>query len=172
MINKRGASEVVSIVLIIALVMVMTGIIWAVVSNLVDDNLEKTGTCFETFGKVNINNRYTCYNSSSKELQISLSLEDISLDGVLVGISASGSSVSFKLNNTGGPIPNLYNYPSRTTNITLPGKNAGKTYYFNMSAAGFGSTPTKSIMIAPIIGKDQCDVSDSNEQVDNCLSLT
>ena len=168
--RKKGLSEVVSAVLILALVVVMVGIVWAVVNNLVNDRLSESSSCFDTFGKVTINNRYTCYNSTSNEFQFSINVGDISLSEVLVGISASGTSVSFKLDNKGAVIPNLVTYPGRSTNITLPKKNAGLTYILNMGGAGFSGAPD-SIRIAPIIGNDQCEVSDALEQIDNCLAL-
>src|SRR3989344_7007422 len=98
--GKKGLSEIVSVVLILALTVTLVGIVWAVVNNLVEDNLSKS-SCFETFGKISINNDFTCYNSSSNELQFSISIEDISLDAVLVAISAEGFSESFKITKEG-----------------------------------------------------------------------
>ena len=167
--DKKGVSEVISVILIVALVMIMIGVVWVVVKNLVSDKLSETGSCFENFGKVTLNNRYTCYNSTSKELQFSINIGDANISEALLGVSSAGTSVSFKLNNTGSQIPNLVNYPNRTTNITLPKKNAGLTYLLNMSAAGL-SVPD-SISIAPKTGKDQCGISDSLEEIDDCLSL-
>ena len=168
--NKKGLSEVVSAVLILALVVVLVGIVWAVINNLVKDKLSETGSCFDTFGKVTINSRYTCYNSTSNEFQFSINVGDISLNEVLIGISASGTSTSLRLDNKGAVIPNLVNYPSRSTNITLPKKNAGLTYLFNMGGGGLSGAPD-SIRIAPVIGNDQCEVSDALEKIDNCLAL-
>ena len=167
--GKKGLSEVVSVVLILALVVALVGIVWSVVNGLVEDNLSKSG-CFETFGKVTINNDYTCYNSTSNELQFSISVGDINLDELLIGVSAAGTSASFKLNSGITQVANLVTYPDRSTNVKLPGKNSGLTYIFNMGAAGL-SGPAESIRIAPVIGNDQCEVSDAIEEIDNCLSL-
>lgn len=167
--SDKGLSEIVSIVLILALVIVMVGIVWGVVNNLVKDKLSQTGSCFEVFGKVTLNSRYTCYNSTTNELQFSISIGDANVDEALVGISSAGTSTSFKITKKGSQIANLVTYPSRNTNVSLPTKNAGLTYLFNMSAAGLG--PAESIRIAPAVGKDQCEVSDTIEEIDNCLAL-
>jgi len=168
--NNKGLSEIVSVVLILVLVMVMVGIVWGVVNSLVEDELSQTGSCFEIFGKVTLNDGYTCYNSSSKELMFSISVGDLSPDEVLVGVTSAGTSSTFKLNKMGTPVANVVTYPSRSINVSLPGKNAGLTYLFNMSKAGM-SVPAESIRIAPIVGENQCEVSDAIEEVDNCLSL-
>ncbi|MBS3086896.1 hypothetical protein J4422_04305 [Candidatus Pacearchaeota archaeon] len=167
--GKKGLSEIVSVVLILALTVTLVGIVWAVVNNLVEDNLSKS-SCFETFGKISINNDYTCYNSSSNELQFSISVGDVNLDELLIGVSAAGTSASFRLTSGVTQVANLVAYPDRSTNVKLPGKNSGLTYLFNMGAAGL-SGPAESIRIAPVIGNDQCEVSDAIEEIDNCLSL-
>ena len=167
--NKKGLSEIVSIVLILALVIVMVGIVWGVVNNLVKDKLSQTGSCFEVFGKVTLNSRYTCYNSSSNELQFSINVGDVNIDEVIVGISSRGTSSSFRLDSKGTPVANVVAYPSRSTNVSLPAKNSGLTYLFNMNTAGLGAP--ESIRIAPAVGKDQCEVSDTIEEIDNCLAL-
>ncbi len=168
--NKKGLSDVVSIVLFLALVVVMVGLVWTVVNGLVKNKLSQTGSCFDTSGKVEINGRYTCYNSSSKELQFSIIVGDINIDDLLVGISASGTSASLKISSASTQVDNLVSYPNRNANVSLPKKNAGLTYLFNMSAAGFSGAPD-SMRIAPVIGTDQCETSDSLEQIDNCQSL-
>lgn len=170
MIKKRGMSEVVSTVLIIALVIAAVGIVWAVVANFIDDSISETGTCFEASTEVAINNRYTCFNSSTQELRFSIDIGNVDIKEVLVSVSSFGSSTSFKINVTGSQIPYVVMYPSRSTNVTLPKKNAGFTYLFNMSAAGYPQLPD-SIQIAPLSGKEQCEVSDSLERIDNCLSV-
>ena len=168
--NKHGLSEVVSIVLFLALVVVMVGLVWMVVNNLVKDKLSSTGSCFDTAGKVSINSRYTCYNSSSNEFQFSISLGDLDVEEVLIGFSSVGTSESFTITNVNSTIENVVSYPSRNVNVTLPKKNGGLTYLFDMDAAGFSGTPD-SIRIAPVIDGNQCETSDTLNQIDDCQSL-
>ena len=166
---KKGLSGVVTSVILIALVMVATAIVWVFVRNLVEEKLEDSGNCMDIFGKVSLNNRYTCYNSSSSDTQFSISIGDINVDEVLISISEDGTTKSFKISNEEKEIVNLANYKSTgfgTDQIKLPGKNAGLTYVTN----AFLNQPDL-IEIAPIINGKQCGVSDSLSEIDNCLSL-
>jgi len=165
--NKKGVAPIVATVLLIALVMVIVVAVWAVVNNLVKGKLEESGACFGIFEKVSLNPTYTCYNSGLDEFQFSISIGDIDVDEVLVGISAEGSSISFRISKTSSEIDNLVMYPARTSDIILPSKNAGLTYILNMTGAGFSEAPD-SISIAPIISGTQCSISDSMHQIDRC----
>ena len=168
--NRKGLSDVVTTVLMIALGVAMIAIVWVIVNGLVKSSLSSAGSCVDTFDKVKINSRYTCYNSSSKEFQFSIDIRDISVDEVVVGISAGGSSVSFRLNNGNSQINNLSTYPNHGINVSLPGKNAGLTYLFNMSGAGFSGKPD-SIRLAPVMGTNQCEATSSLEEIDDCNLL-
>lgn len=168
--NKRGISGVIVAVIMIALVMVTTLIVWAVVTNIIKSKLDYVGSCLGMFEKVTINSRYTCYNSSSNEFQFSINIGDVDIDEVLVSISGDGASKSLKISNEGQPIGNLVNYPDRSTSIILPGKNAGLTYIFNMDGGGFSGAPD-SIKIAPKIEEEQCEMTDSLSEIDDCQWL-
>ena len=167
--NKKGVAPIVATVLLIALVMVIVVAVWAVVNNLVKGKLEESGACFGIFEKVSLNSRYTCYNSNLNEFWFSISIDDLDVDEVLVGISAEGSSVSFKISKTSSEIDNLVMYPTRSPDIILPSKNAGLTYILNITGAGFSEAPD-SISIAPIISGTQCSISDSMHQIDRCAT--
>ena len=169
--GKKGISGVITAVLMVALVMAATVIVWVVVKNLVSEKIEGTESCFMTFGQVKINNRYTCYDSSSKEFHFSISVGDIDIDELLIGISGEGTTKSFTITNEEQTITGLTNYPDGSPEIKLPAKNAGLTYIYNMTEGGFSTGPD-SIEIAPIISGKQCDVSDSLSDIDNCLLLT
>ena len=165
--NKKGLSAIVATLILVALVMVIVAIVWSVVNNIVKGGVEESEACFGVFEKVSLNPRYTCYNSSSGEFRFSISIGDINVDEVLVGISAEGSSVTFKISKTASEINNLVMYPSESSNITLPSKNAGLTYVLNMSGAGFSEAPD-SISIAPVIKNIQCSESDSINEIESC----
>ena len=168
--NKKAISGIVTAVIMIALVMAAAIIVWVVVNNLVSTQLTEAESCFMIFGKVSINNRYTCYNSTTTELQFSINIGDIKVDEVLVSISGEGTTQSFKISNTDQLIPNLRNYLSAVPETKLPGKNGGSTYIYELTGAGFFMKPD-SIKIAPIINTKQCASSDSLSDIDNCLSL-
>jgi len=171
--NKKGLSAVVTTVILIALVLSAVAIVWGVVTNLVEEELEGADSCINIFDKVGINGRYTCYDSTEPgnlKFQFSLSLGDIDVDEILFAISDQGSTKSFKISNNAKAIVGLTNYPSGSSLIVLPKKNAGLTYVYDLSSAGFSSRPD-SFEIAPIINGKQCGSSDSLTDIPNCASL-
>jgi len=168
--NKKSVSGVITVVLMVGLVMAAAVIVWAIVTNLVSKQLGEAESCFMVFGEVTINNRYTCYNSSSNEFQFSINMGDIDIDEVLVSIAAEGTTKSLKITNINTTIENLVNYPSGSAGIKLPEKNAGKTYTYDMAGGGFSLKPD-SLKVAPLVSGKQCDVSDTLLDIDNCLAL-
>ncbi len=170
MLKKRGISNVITVVILIALVLTIVGIVWAVINNLVKGELGSAESCFGIFEEVNLNSRYTCYNSSQQELLFSICIGDVVVDEALIGVSGQGTGVSFKLSSQAGPINNVVTYPNRSASVRLPSKNSGFTYIFNMAGAGFSGTPD-SISIAPIIKGNQCGVSDTLGEIASCASL-
>lgn len=167
--KNKGLSTVIATVLIILLVTISIGIVWKFISNIVNpDELEKAHSCFdvESSNTVTINGYYTCYNKTSNNVQFSINIEDVDIDGLVVTILTSGNSKSFTLTNENTTSANLKPYGGQySTNVTLPGKNEGKTYV----AQGFGEiSKVDSIKIAPIVDGKQCGQSDATYQIDEC----
>ncbi|MEK6926538.1 MAG: archaellin/type IV pilin N-terminal domain-containing protein [Nanoarchaeota archaeon] len=168
MTRNKGLSTVVASLLLVLLTIVLVGIVWTVVTNLTEESLDRTSSCLNTFEKVTLGNEYSCYNLTTKEFQFSVNIEDIDVEKVLVGISAEGTtkSVEIKAENATSNILRSYkgNYGG---NFALPEKNAGLTYVYNMTRAGFSGAP-KSIRIVPVINGNQCDESDNLLEIFNC----
>lgn len=164
--NKRGISGIVSAVIMIGIVMAAGALIWGVVNSIVSEGLGEAEACFNIYGKVTLNNRYTCYNKTSKEVFFSVNIEDIDLDGIIVRISSAGESKSYTIKKDTTAVAGLSNY-SRGSTITLPGANSGVTYI----ATGIANNPD-SIDIVPIVKGKQCDISDSINQIDSCRALS
>ena len=163
--NKKGISTVIATVLMIAIVIVIVGIVWISISGLIGQQIESSESCFGNFGKVTLDKRYTCYNPSSNELQFSINVGDIVLDSVLVSVSSQSGAKSFEIENT--TISDVKRYGGVYGEIIeIPEKNAGVTYVVNVS--GLGITNPDSISIAPIINKNQCEVSDSLSNIGVC----
>jgi len=100
--NKKGISGVVATVILIALVLAVVAIVWGVVTNLVSEQLEEAGSCFEVFDKVSLNNQYTCYNATAtpKNFQFSINIGDADINEVIVMISAEGTTKSYSIADT------------------------------------------------------------------------
>jgi len=168
--NKKGLSAVVTTVLLISLTVGMIALVWVVVNGMVKNQLSSAGSCYDAFGQISLNNRYTCYNSTSNQFQFSLNVADVEPDEIIVGIAAEGTSVSFRIPTYSTLIDNVASYPTGNASVSLPAKNGGKTYFFNMTGAGFSGKP-ESVRIAPVMGGDQCETSDSIDQIDDCQAL-
>jgi hypothetical protein len=168
---KKGLSMVVTTLLLVLLSIVLIGILWAVISNLVQNSVNKTESCFSVQNKVNINDANTCYDVTTKELQFSVEITDIDLDGVLISIGTTASSKSFTMDKSNSSIPNVRPYTGSYGNeIKLPDKNSAQTYFYNMTGAGFAGAPT-IMKIVPIVNGNQCDVSDTITEITPCTSF-
>ena len=164
--NKRGLSGVITVVIMIALVMAAAVIVWVVVNNIVKGQLEGVESCFGVYGKVTINNQYTCYDTIGKKFQFSIKIEDIDVDSVLVSISGEGATKSYTIKNVNESISGLGPYPSGSGDVALPGKNSGLTYIESTFI-----TKPDLIQIAPVIDGKQCEASDSLSEIDDCLLI-
>jgi flagellin-like protein len=163
--NNKGLSGVVATVILIAIVIAAVAIVWGVVTNLVSERLEEAGSCFNIFGKVNLENAYTCWNGDDNEFQFSINIADLEVDSIIVSILGEGQTKSYEITNTAQNIDGLKNYDD-STSIKLPGKNGGLTYI----ATGITSRPD-SIRISPVVGGNQCEVADTIENIDSCSLL-
>lgn len=173
--QRKGLSTVVATVIMIALVMAAVSIVWGVVTNLVEEELEGVDSCISVFDKVEINGRYTCYDPTDPgdlKFQFSLNIRDIDVEEVLFAISDLGSTKTFKISNNQQAIPGISNFPyiSGSQLIILPNKNGGSTYIYNLSAVGFGSKPDL-FEIAPVIEGKQCGTSSTLTDIPNCATL-
>ncbi|MEX2016921.1 MAG: hypothetical protein WD876_00405 [Candidatus Pacearchaeota archaeon] len=164
--NKYGLSEVVSTVMIIGITVVVGVVVWAIVSNLIGEQLEEGETCFGVVDQVQLNRDYTCYNSTSNAMQFSLSVGDINASGIIVSVSYSGTSKSATLPDSVQNIADITNYPSNSTGVKIPSKNSGATYFFN----GITEKPIL-ISIIPIIEGKQCGATDTQKGIVDCLAL-
>jgi len=168
--DKQGLSTVVATVVMIALTIAATVIVWTFVNKILKEETESASSCFQflTGDKVVINSEYTCYDSSTSQIHFSIGIGEIDVDEVLVSISGEDKTKSFKLSNNGLTESYLKNFGDVEfgTPVYLPKKNAGLTYIVDMASAGI-SVPA-SIKIAPIVNGKQCEVSDSLNEIDAC----
>ena len=165
--NKRGLSELITTILMIAMVMGLAVVVWGVSRSLVNDKINQAQSCFGNFNQITISKQYTCINSTSTEVKTSLSVGDVTIDGILVSISGASGAKSFTINN-GSSFSYVKPYGGSYGNsLTLPTKNSALTYLINYNTIGI--LDADSITIAPVINGKQCDVSDSLSKIDSCL---
>ena len=165
---KKGVSTIIASVIMIALVLVIGGVVWGVVSNLVQENLESAGSCYDVFDKIELNPSRTCWNLTGNEVRFSINVKDIELQEMVVSISGTGETKSYRL-KTDGVEGNVTYWPNASiTPVVIPGSNTGKTY----SVFGDFTAKPDSIKIFPVINGKQCDAADSISNIDSCFILT
>lgn len=162
---NKGISTIIATVIMIAIVLGVVGVVWVSINNLISNQIKSSESCFGNFGKVTLDKKYTCYNSSSNELQFSIKIGNIVVDSVLISISSPSSSKSLEISNTSISNVKMYNGTDGEI-IAIPGKNAGLTYIINTGEFGIGIPDT--VTIAPIINGIQCDASDSVVDINRC----
>ena len=165
--NRKGLSAIVATVLLIALTLAITSIVWVVVSNLVKDKIESTESC-GILNEVDLNTRYTCYNQTTgnDEFWFSIDVGEVEeLEDILVSISGQGTSSSFKINEN----PLGLAYYNRSSPAAIPGKKQGRTYIYQLPSS-FTQAPD-SIEIAPVINGELCGISSIIQEFDSCSLL-
>ncbi|MBS3071116.1 hypothetical protein J4407_02340 [Candidatus Pacearchaeota archaeon] len=167
--NKKGISEVIVSIIMIALVMGLIAIVWAFSTTFVKERLEVSGSCFGNYGEIQINKQYTCYDSSNDEVQVSVSVWNAEIDGVLVSVSGVSGSKSFEIKSGSS-----YSYVKKLggvygESLNPPEKNSGVTYI--VDAGALSITDADIVKIAPIIEGNQCDVSDTADNIGDCSLL-
>jgi flagellin-like protein len=166
--NNKGISSIIATLLLIVLTIVLVAIVWTVVNGLVSDKIKQSSACFGNFETVNLNDQYTCYNTSStpKSVQFSITVGDVNLDGVIISITGSGQSKSITLNKTAQQITDLAYY-NGTNTVSMPPRNSGMTYVYNWTYGTPGS-----IQVAPISNGQSCASTSSITLIDSCALLS
>jgi flagellin-like protein len=114
--NKRGMSEVVSTVIMIALVMVAAGIIWGVISSMIGDTTEKSQACFGNYEKVTLYGEGTCYDDLEDRLSVYIDVKDIEVSKIIISVHTESETKTFEIP---GDSPNVAPYSS-TPDYSLP----------------------------------------------------
>lgn len=168
--KKNGISEIVTTLIIIGLILVATGIVWAVINGMISEKIKNSQACFGNLDKITLEKKFTCYddsNSLNKQVRFSINIGDADVDSVLISITDGTSTKTFKLSNQDQAISGLtYFGGTSPQNVKLPSKNGGNNYLYSWG----GDSPT-SLQIAPIINGVQCETSDSIQNFDSCSTL-
>ena len=165
--SKRSQSGIIAAVLLIMIVIISAVVIISFVVPFVKERLEG-GDCLDLVGKIEIRNnlQYTCYNSTSNNLNLQIHYGDIQnlTKGFQVSVGFSGQSEPFTVIPT--PVGDVTMYPDEDPDILIPGKNQERTYILG----GITNLP-ESIEVYPILKNGKtCDSSDSLAFVSECVS--
>lgn len=162
--NKRGLSGVVTMVILIAVVMAGTTIVWSVTKKTVESQVDQAKSCYGIYDKVAINSEYTCYDADTDRLYLGINVGDVDIDEILVSITpTSEDSTSFVLTSELQTITNIGPYPSTSGQVKAPDKKSGNTYVISSMTSSIDN-----IKLAPKVGDKQCEVSDTLYSVPAC----
>lgn len=160
--KKKGLSQIVSTVLLILITVSAVAGVWMVIDSFVNEGLGKAKSCQSVIGQIELNNEYTCYNSTSKQMLVSILRKDFDLDSIFVSVSYGTENVVFELTNNTQTFPDVTFY-SGATEISMPPKEGGRTYIVNRVGM------PERVLISPKVDGIMCDISDSLEDIPTCL---
>ena len=165
MINKKAVSEVVVMVVMIALVISISAIVFTLTKKTIEEKTKKSQACGpDIIGKLSINSEYVCYDSAKKEIVFSINREDIGLDKLIVAVETEIEVIKFELKENELNI-DLVPFSSGGS-TALPTKNSGRTYIGKIDKEVIG------IKIIPVINGEQCEVADSLNEITPCSQTT
>ena len=166
--NKKAVSGIVAMVLMIALVISISAIVFTLTKKTVEEKTKKSEACgLEIIDKLSINSEYVCYDSINNEIVFSINRGDIDLDKLIIAVETETAVRQFEMTDAAKTFPDLISYPNRESEIKMPNKNAGRTYI----ATNF-SEPVIEIKIIPVINEEQCEVADSLNEIISCKQTT
>lgn len=168
--QKRGLSGIVSIVIVIALVMAAGILVWNFVDDSLSERMGSTESCYNARNKLELDNDYTCYNSTEEELRVSISVDDIELEGLLISVSSETGSDTYELSSEAEDLTNIKNYPSKKGTVMVPGKDSGRVY--TIKGLDYVDRSSMSIEVSPIVDGNQCDPVDSIKNVYSCSDFS
>lgn len=160
--NKKGLSQVVGTVVMILITVALIAGVWGFISTFVSDKLESAGACKDVFDKVSFNDIYTCYNTTSNSTLVSIKIAELEIDGILLSIGFGTNNKIFFLENETKTFDNFTMYNGNTS-VYMPRPESTRTYLLN------GFAKPERVDVAPKMGKTQCDVVDSIDNIPTCL---
>lgn len=161
---KKGMSPIIATMLLVALTVVVIGIVWGVVNNLVKTKTEEASACFNSLEKLKINNDYTCYDSSAKKLQLAVDVGELELDSFFIHVSNKQDTKSFEITSNAN-----YNGVTMYDNsaaLILPAKNSGETYIVLIEKVGL--TSLSEVRVAPKVKGYLCQTSEAANNFNAC----
>ncbi len=166
MINKRGLSGTVTVVILIAISIALVGVVWGVVQNMVQGNLDESAACSSLFtdAAVELNNRYTCYDTT--DIYFAIDVGDIEIEAILVTVEGVATTKTYRLDSVSS-FTNLVLYDNAPA--LMPAKNSGLTY--NLSASTEGLAGPYGIGIRPVINGYTCNEISRIDGLDNCILI-
>src|SRR3989338_7794548 len=107
--NHKAVSGVVVMVVMIALVISISAIVFTMTKKTVEEKIKKSEACGPNIiGKLSINSEYVCYDKDRDEIVFSINREYIELDKIIVAIETETEVRQFEISEAGKKFDDLY----------------------------------------------------------------
>ena len=136
--NKKGISAIVATVLIILITVAAVTIIWAAIIPMISNELGGATECFDASAALAVLAEYSCYNTTSVDIQISRTSGDFVLLGMNIAGSYLGTSETVEIAKDDVPNAN----GARVYTIGLDG-DAGADGNFTLTAIDSASVSAR-----------------------------
>ena len=125
--KKRGLSAVVTTVLLVLISFLAIGIVWAFILPMIKNNIEQGGSCFELREHAKIaSSDYTCYTSGNTYVMIERAMENLTISGFRISVTAGSNSEVYDLID-GKTAGNVKMYDNSQI-IKIPEPGEARTY--------------------------------------------
>ncbi len=162
--NKRALSSVIVTMLLILLTITISGVLYSIVTPMVQNNMQKSKICLEMMDKAELSSSDTCYDKVQKKLFFLVDIKDTEIiDRLDIVISNNQTQKSINLTKTPQTFTTLSYYDTPGA-VTMPEKKSGFLYNYTWS----DSYPPVSIEMIPSIEGFTCSGSDLISQIPLC----
>jgi flagellin-like protein len=161
--SKKGLSEVVTTVIMIALVMAAAAIIWGVISNMINKSTEESQACFGNYNKVTLYGQGTCYDALNSRLSVYVDIKDIQVSKVLVLIHTESETKTIEIPGNNADVALYSSSPVYENAEDAIPPNSGKRFWVR----NINSKPT-SVELVPVINGNQCEISSTIKNLNIC----
>lgn len=163
--GKKSISSIVAAILLILITIAAFTILAAFIMPMIKNNLNKSGLCYNTLGKLSVSqDEYTCTNNVKTLIKIDRKISDnIIVKSLIFSISSGGNAERFEIVNGTPTTNNIKMYDNAKTILIIPNSGESQTYNFTIGNA-------ESVRVAPVLeGGISCD--EIFEQITNeCLN--
>ena len=168
--DKRAIEAIISTVFMIGITLSALGVVYTYVFPIIKEGVQKSQKCGEAQLYLDSEKGFTCYDSSTQQLQVLVQrgVNEYELGGVGISVRIGGDSSRYDVLQTPNPYVRMINGEYGGP-IILPEANDGKVYVLNIDG------DVEEVSIAPLIklGNDvkTCDATSSTKEIQSCSAF-
>lgn len=95
--QKKGLSDVINTVMLVALTIVAMGIIWVAIMPMIKDRMGSSDSCLNADVSIEVSKGYTCWDSAQEivMVQVKTGNIDVNVSGFKFFVSSDGNSIRY-----------------------------------------------------------------------------